>query len=140
MAASPSGADPAKAAPQAKASTPNEGWSMRRNGRNSAPLRLVSALRGQGGLTWAGGTVTATYELDLYDRGATHLASGNLEGDFSSLLGEDDGVTAQAGGARLRLDDGRELDIDLISLDAGGADFEATGAALSSLLPHPDKA
>jgi hypothetical protein len=107
---------------------------MRRNPRNSAPLRLISALRGQGTLTWSGGSVSAAYELDLFDRGAVHLASGNLEGDFSSLMAKDDGAAAQAGGGRLRLDDGREVDIVLISLDPAGADFEANGDVLAANL------
>ncbi len=143
MAADSSVPDPAKAAPQAKpaakapAAKANESWGMRRNPRNSAPLRLVSALRGQGGVIWSGGSVTASYELDLFDRGAVHMASGNLEGDFSALVGDDEGVAAQAAGARLRLDDGRELDIDLLSLEADYADFEAHGADLAALAPPP---
>jgi hypothetical protein len=98
-------------------------------------MKLLAALRGEGALVWSGGSIAATYELDLFASGPTKTASGQLEGDFSALV---DGMPtavdeASALGASLRLDDGREIEIDLVSLEPSVAEFEARGSSAGLL-------
>ena len=100
---------------------------------SSAQLKLLTALRGTGALVWSGGSIVATYELDVFARGAVQTVSGHLEGDFSALVeqpAENNGEPAL--GCRLRLDDGREIEIGLVSLEPGAADFDAVDAAASA--------
>ena len=96
-----------------------------RSGRG-AQTKLVGALRGTGALVWSGGAITATYELDVFARGLVRTVSGQLEGDFAALV---DQAADDAGeppfGSRLRLEDGREIDIDLVSLESDTAEFDA---------------
>jgi hypothetical protein len=103
-----------------------------RSGR-ATQLKLLTALRGRGALVWSGGAISATYELDVFTRGTAQTASGHMEGDYSALVersasNRDD----PAPGCRLRLDDGREIEIDLVSLDPAAATFDAGGAAASA--------
>lgn len=87
-----------------------------------ARLKFVAALRGRGELIWSGGAITAAYEIDLFANGDQRSASGNLDGDFSAVPPLDDTPVE----FRLRLDDGREVPITVIDLEADGAEFETT--------------
>ena len=60
----------------------------------------------------------------MFSQGETRTVQGKLDGDFSELVDADE----SGGRARLRLDDGREIEIEVVDLEAGGADFEVTGA------------
>jgi hypothetical protein len=107
-------------------------WGTQRRPQDRAPLRLLGALRGDGTLIWPGGSIAVAYELDLFGRGPARQASGNLEGDFSTLcpIQPDDALPE---GVRLRLDDGVELTIELTALGADEAAFEASDPAVSAL-------
>jgi hypothetical protein len=138
MAASPKGAaKPAKdAAPKAGAPAAVY-WSARGSMRGRARLRLLGALRGGGVLVWSGGSLAVGYELDIFGAGEARSASGALEGDFSALPPPDPEApdAPPLTGARLRLEDGREIAIELTSLEPGLAEFEAQLTA--DLSPPP---
>jgi hypothetical protein len=141
MGEGPKGAPkPAKdAAPKAAAPAPVY-WSARGSMRGRARLRLLGALRGSGELLWTGGTIKVAYELDVFGAGEARSASGALEGDFSTLPPPDEAEpdTPPISGARLRLQDGREIAIELTSLEPELAEFEAQlTAADAGLLPAP---
>jgi hypothetical protein len=106
--------DAAPAAPRPQ----NRTW------RGRGQLKLVGARNGAGTLVWSGRAIPAAYELDVFAQGETRTVQGKLEGDFSDLIDGD----ADAGRARLRLDDGREIEIDVVDLEPWGADFEVKGA------------
>lgn len=110
------------------------GWGARGKADERAPLRLLGALRGDGALVWSGGAIAVTYELDLFGRGPLRVANGNLEGDFSALIPADPDEPARPKGLRLRLDDGGELEIALVALDADGGEFDAQGAAVGAYM------
>jgi hypothetical protein len=112
-------------------------WGPRRKNRGHAPLKLLGALRGEGVLLWSGGSATTTYELDIYGRGPSHMASGNLEGDFSELAPKDEAESELPQGCRLRLSDGREIEIELTALDQSAAGFEAHDLVAGVDLLHP---
>jgi hypothetical protein len=97
--------------------------------RNRAQLRLIAAWRGSGWLVWAGSDIPATYELDLYTSGPTHIANGNLDGDFSGLPERSESDDPVAAGARVRLDNGREFAVDLIVVETDRVEFEISNEA-----------
>lgn len=139
MGESPKGAaKPAKAAsPKAAAPTPVY-WSARGSMRGRARLRLLGALRGSGALIWSGGTIPVAYELDIFGAGEARSASGSLDGDFSGLPAPDEAEpdAPPITGARLRLDGGHEIAVELTSLEPELAEFEAQlTAADAGLLP-----
>lgn len=105
--------------------------------RNRAPLRLLSSLRGTGTLSWDGGSLPATYELDVFSAGETHLATGTLEGEFSALSPIDEGEPF-VGEVRLTLADGRQIEVELVHIEPGGAEFEARRPSdIADLSPAP---
>jgi hypothetical protein len=116
--ASPNLGAPTSDPPAATPRSQNRTW------RGRGQLKLVGARNGAGTLVWSGRAVPAAYELDVFAQGETRTVQGKLDGDFSGLI---DGDT-DAGRAQLRLDDGREIEIDVVDLEPWGADFEVKGA------------
>jgi hypothetical protein len=102
-------------------------WSARGSMRGRPKLKLLGSLRGAGAMLWSGGEIAVAYELDIFGSGEARSASGALEGDFSVLPppAEDAPDAPPVTGARLRLDGGRELAIDLTSLEPDLAEVEA---------------
>jgi hypothetical protein len=100
------------------------GWKW----RGRSPLKLVGARNGDGVLMWSGFAIPAAYELDVFSLGDAHSVQGTLEGDFSSLMRRGEARVRESGGARLRLDDGHELDIDVGALGQWCAEFDVQGA------------
>ena len=100
--------------------------------RGRPRLRLMGARRGDGAVVWSGMAIPAAYELDLFSSGTMFSVQGNLEGDLSRLMSEDRTRLTQAGGVRLRLDDGQEIDIDLLELEPWFAEFSAVGTSASA--------
>lgn len=92
-------------------------------------LRLVGARRGEGAVVWSGLAIPAAYELDVFASGPVCNIQGNLEGDFARLRTHGLAGPIQAGGVRLRLDDGYEIAIDLVELGPWFADFSAAAAS-----------
>jgi hypothetical protein len=104
-------------------------------GRATAPLKLLGALRGRGVLIWSGGKAAAAYELDIFGRGASHSANGQLEGDFAPLLRRNRRGGPPTSG-RLRLEDGREIEMELVSIEAEVVEVDGpVGADLLTLAP-----
>lgn len=127
MSARPDGVEaPATATPRKPTARGRSGSHGPWRGRDR--LRLVGARRGEGAVVWSGLAIPAAYELDVFASGPQCTIQGNLEGAFSRLRSHGLAGPVQAGGVRLRLDDGRELDIDLMELGASYADFGATVA------------
>lgn len=100
-------------------------WSARGSMRGRPKLKLLGSLRGAGAMLWSGGEIPVAYELDIFGSGEARSASGALEGDFSVLPPPADDDAPPVTGARLRLDGGRELAIDLTSLEPDLAEVEA---------------
>jgi hypothetical protein len=113
----------------AQRSDPRLKW---RAGRGS-PLKLLSALRGDGALVWSGGEVAATYELHVFGQGSARTGSGRAEGHCGALLERTADQVEGASSCRLRLHDGREIEIDLVCVDPTAIEFDACGNATSLL-------
>jgi hypothetical protein len=96
-----------------------------RSWRSRGQLKLVGARSGAGVLVWSGRSVPAAYELSVFSQGETRSVHGKLEGDFGALV---DGDESDAGRALLRLEDGGEIEIEVVDLESDGADFEVKGA------------
>jgi hypothetical protein len=87
--------------------------------RGYSPVRFLGSLRGEGTLAVSGRRRAVTYQLDQYENSAGRTGSGALEGSLGSAAAGDQ--------ARLRLEDGREVDVTLQETDADGAIFETRG-------------
>lgn len=108
----------------AASSTPNR----RGNWRDRLPLKFLGALRGEGILSWAGGKGAVTYQIDVFAAGEQRRASGNLEGELPA--------STEEGGLRLKLADGREVDVEAVSQDDDELSFEVDSAS-ADLWPAP---
>jgi len=129
MSASSANPPTPEAAAQAGAS---KGW----RGKSRDRLKFLGTRRGDGVLLYAPHSIPVTYELDVFSLGDTRSVRGALRGDFTAVLsGDADGGPATRQ-ARVRLDDGREIDIDLTEMEDVFADFEGSGASVGiELLP-----
>ena len=125
----PAGADGAAPAPVS--------WPSRGSRRGHAPLRLLGALRGNGVMVWSGGEEAVAYELDVFGAGEARSASGALEGDFIETLTPEEGAGAVSPPitARLRLQDGREIGIDIAGVEPPMAQFDVRAADAGGLWP-----
>jgi hypothetical protein len=103
-----------------------------RGRRDHSPLKLLGALRGAGVLLFLKRQLPVTYEIDVYQRGAGRTASGNLEGDLSALVSSDKDGSGKIPGLKLKLEDGREIGIDILDLNRAAAGFDGTGAAVEA--------
>ena len=89
--------------------------------RGYTAIKFLGSLRGEGTLTASGRRIPVTYQLDQYEGAAGRTGNGAFEGHL--------GPKAVPGDqARLRLDDGREVEVTLQETDADGAVFETRGA------------
>jgi hypothetical protein len=105
-------------------------------GRGRATMKLLGARRGDGLLVYADLAIPAAYVIDVYAQGDTHSASGSLEGDFSPLIADEAPDEPRMFGARLRLDDGRELAIELVDVEPTNADFDVREDRVGADLLH----
>ncbi len=98
-----------------------------RMGRASK-LRLLAKLHGQGVVIWPGRPIPVIYDLDVFGGGPSRTASGFLDGDFSLAHASGPDETAGLAGmvARLRLEDGGEVGIQIVVVAPDLAECEAT--------------
>ena len=76
-------------------------------GPRGGPMRLIKTLRGKGELRWgARQKREVSYGIDFYSQGALRSAAGDVRGDLAALA---DRPRVEA---RLRLEDGEELQVD----------------------------
>ena len=135
MSAAPDDAEPL-AGDDARAGGPATSPWKGRGRRDHSPLKLLGALRGAGVLLWKKRKLPVAYEIDVYQRGAGRTASGNLEGDLTALAALGKEGAPRDAGVRLRLEDGREIDIVLLDVNRSAAGFDGRGPAVEAgLLP-----
>lgn len=89
--------------------------------RGYTPIKFVGSLRGDGALFTGRKRTAVTYQLDHYEGSSGRTGNGAVEG----LLGP---KAAAGDQARLRLEDGREVEVTLQETDGEGAVFETRGA------------
>lgn len=97
-----------------------------RRGRGAPAMKLVGSLRGQGALLSSGGETPVSYQLDVFQGGQGRSGSGTLDGVMPVF---DDGADMDA---KLRMSDGRTIQISLQAVDEEGAMFDTRGE-----LPDP---
>jgi hypothetical protein len=92
-----------------------------------AKLKLLARLHGHGQVSWPGSTVTVTYDVDIFGGGATRTASGFLDGDFAAAYEseQDEATGPVATTARLRLEGGAEMAIQITVVATDLAEFDA---------------
>ena len=88
--------------------------------RGYTAIKFLGSLRGEGSLAAAGRRIPVTYQLDQYEGAAGRTGNGALEGRLGDAAAGDQ--------ARLRLEDGREVEVTLQETDVEGAVFETRGA------------
>ena len=115
---------PAKA--ESKVSWTRGGW----HGRGA--LKFLGARRGDGLLVCSQFAIPAAYQIDVFAQGEAHSVNGALEGDFSPLVSDDPPGDSRIGSARLRLDDGREIDIRLVDIEPSSAGFDVRDERLGA--------
>ncbi len=85
-------------------------------------MKWRGSLRGDGALIWDAGERPVSYRIDLYAQGDQHSSNGDIQGDLGEFI-ED-----TPAGLRLKLDDGREVEVLLLDTEADAARIELTGA------------
>lgn len=76
--------------------------------RYGAQMKLRGSLRGLGALVWDAQEHPVSYRIDLYAQGEQRSGNGDIEGDLGPF------VDAPPAGLRLKLDDGREVEVSQI--------------------------
>ena len=89
--------------------------------RGYTPIKFLGSLRGEGSLLTGRRRTAVTYQLDQYEGSSGRTGNGAVEGPLPA------GAAAGDQG-RLRLADGREVEVTLQETDAEGAVFETRGA------------
>lgn len=90
--------------------------------RYGAQMKWRGSLRGEGALLWNAEQRPVSYRIDLYAQGDQHSSNGDISGDLSALV---DGAPE---GVRLKLDDGREVEVTLLDTETDTARIEVTSA------------
>lgn len=103
------------------APTPASGGQRSPGFRQRGSVKFLGALRGSGALLWDGGEAAVRYQVDVYQGGGQRSGSGT--GDAEADLPE-----AAEGATRLRLADGRVIELGGLEIDGGEATFETRGA------------
>lgn len=85
-------------------------------------MKWRGSLRGVGALVWDAGVRPVSYRLDLYAQGDQRSSNGDIEGDLVPFM--DEAPT----GLRLKLDDGREVEVSLLDTEANAARIEIIDA------------
>lgn len=93
----------------------------------ASKLRLLARLHGKGLVTWSGPPVPVVYDLDVFGGGVSRIASGFLDGDFAAAhaCGQDETARPTAMAARLRLENGGEIAIQIVVAAPDLAEIEA---------------
>ena len=77
--------------------------------RYGAQMKWRGSLRGEGVLLWDAGERPVSYRIDLYAQGDQRSSNGDIQGDLAAFVDE------APAGLRLKLDDGREVEVELLS-------------------------
>lgn len=85
-------------------------------------MKWRGSLRGDGALIWDAGERPVSYRIDLYAQGDQHSSNGEIQGDLGVFIDD------TPAGLRLKLDDGREVEVLLLDTEADAARIELTGA------------
>src|SRR5437867_2828456 len=87
-----------------------------------AKLTLLDSLRGEGALTWAGGSAKVAYEISIFLQRGEPSSTGSVDGDLRRLV-------ARPGDGRftLRMADGQEIAVTLSDIEDDGAALDAPG-------------
>jgi hypothetical protein len=107
----------------------------------ASKLKLLARLHGEGLVTWSGSPVSVTYDLDVFGGGPSRTASGFLDGDFAvaHASGQDETGRPTPMAARLRLENGSEVAIQIVVTAPDLAEIEAPlTSAEASLLSARD--
>ena len=88
-------------------------------GRRKRRLKALGTERGSGVLQAQGQDTPVTYQLDRFGDGAFESGSGEVEGDLSRLANDEEQWSAV-----LKLSNGREIPVQLTSVEADGGTFE----------------
>jgi hypothetical protein len=86
-------------------------------------MKWRGSLRGEGALLWDAGERPVSYRIDLYAQGDQRSGNGDIQGDLAAFLDE------APAGLRLKLDDGREVEVALTDTEIDAARIELTSAA-----------
>jgi hypothetical protein len=86
-------------------------------------MKWRGSLRGEGALIWDAGERSVSYRIDLYAQGDQHSSNGDVQGDLGAFVDD------TPAGLRLKLDDGREVEVLLLDIEADAARIELISVA-----------